>query len=66
MKRTPKLLMFAFWIIRKHIKTENSHEISKLLVHLMTTKELIELSSTVKEAEILSKEGERRVMTYSC
>lgn len=60
MKRTPKLLMFAVWIISKHIKTENSHEISKLLAYRLTTKELIELSGTVKEAEILSKERERR------
>ena len=66
MKRTPKLLMFAFWIISKHIKIENSHEVSKLLAYRMTTEELIELSGTVKEAEILSKERERRVMTYSC
>lgn len=58
MKRT--LLMFAFWIIRRHIKAENSHEVSNQLARCMTTKELIELSGTMKEAEILSKERERR------
>jgi hypothetical protein len=62
MKRT--LLMFAFGIICRHLgKTENSHEVAKQLALRMTTEQLIELSATAKEAEVLSKEYERRYAT---
>ena len=59
--KTPGMVIFALWILNRHIMTAvNPHETATEIARVSTVEKLMALSGTVKEAEQRCREQVRR------